>query len=606
MIKNIYKLMLCSTLLLVTATLSSCKDYLDRSPEAEVSPTDAFISFNNFQGFVEELYSSVPDYTIYTWACDWILGDEILNKVGGIWVNDELDKGNSWVWDSWISWLSAADIKTDGDTGKGLWSNAWYAIRKANLGLENLENLTDATPEQRDIIKGQLLFFRGFYHFELMTYWGGMPYIDKAFSSADKLEYPRLNCHQTAERIAQDLREAADLLPADWDKTATGKLTLGKNQLRVSKITALGYLGKNYLYAGSPLLNYESTGNKQFDTEYCRKAAEVFAELLGYVDRQETQVKLIDWDNYSFLFYSHGKNGAIPGYPEAVFQCPVYNAWLKGCPWGPSSNYGDSKANPGAYSSPNARFVENYGTKNGLPIDDPDNLQYDKSDPWANRDPRFYHNIIYDGVQVVKGSMPDADEKYRYADLTTNGHSRVNDKSGRTGYGLRKLVPMDNNNYDQWNDNYMHLSYMRLADVYLMYAEAVLQGYGSATSTGPDYITPAAAINIIRKRCGAGNVGAKYVNDKEKFMGEIIRERAMELGFEEEFRYNDLRRWMIADQLKYREKTAIYFDRGADGKPINMREEVLVTRPFESKHWWLPLRIKDVSNYPSFGQNPGW
>ena len=46
--------MLCSTLLLVTATLSSCKDYLDRSPEAEVSPTDAFISFNNFQGFVKD------------------------------------------------------------------------------------------------------------------------------------------------------------------------------------------------------------------------------------------------------------------------------------------------------------------------------------------------------------------------------------------------------------------------------------------------------------------------------------------------------------------------------------------------------------------------
>lgn len=153
-----------------------------------------------------------------------------------------------------------------------------------------------------------------------MTYWGGMPYIDKAFSSADKLEYPRLNCHQTAERIAQDLREAADLLPADWDKTATGKLTLGKNQLRVSKITALGYLGKNYLYAGSPLLNYESTGNKQFDTEYCQKAAEVFAELLGYVDRQETQVKLIDWDNYSFYFIVTVRTGQFPVIRKLYFN----------------------------------------------------------------------------------------------------------------------------------------------------------------------------------------------------------------------------------------------------------------------------------------------
>jgi len=147
---------------------------------------------------------------------------------------------------------------------------------------------------------------------------------------------------------------------------------------------------------------------------------------------------------------------------------------------------------------------------------------------------------------------------------------------------------------------------MRLADVYLMYAEAVLQGYGAATSTGPNYITPEDALNKIRDRCGAGKVAAKYVADKDKFMNEIIRERAMELGFEEEFRYNDLRRWLLAGQQKYREKTSIDFDRDGSGKPINIREKILVTRRFEDKNYWLPLKINDVNLYLTFSQNAGY
>ncbi len=147
---------------------------------------------------------------------------------------------------------------------------------------------------------------------------------------------------------------------------------------------------------------------------------------------------------------------------------------------------------------------------------------------------------------------------------------------------------------------------MRLADVYLMYAEAVLQGYGSATSSVPGSITAEEAFNKVRTRMGAGPVASKFVADKDKFMSEIIRERAVELAFEGDFRFNDLRRWMLAGNLEYREKTAIDFDRGADGKPVNVRERVILTRPFENKHYWLPLKMDEVTLYPEFGQNPGW
>jgi len=38
----------------------------------------------------------------------------------------------------------------------------------------------------------------------------------------------------------------------------------------------------------------------------------------------------------------------------------------------------------------------------------------------------------------------------------------------------------------------------------------------------------------------------------------------------------------------------------------NFREQNILTRAFGVKHYWFPLKIKDTSMYPEFGQNPGW
>lgn len=119
------------------------------------------------------------------------------------------------------------------------------------------------------------LFFRAWWHFELMTYWGGLPYVDQVLDATQELNLPRLSYQECADKAAADFRRAADLLPIDWDKTSIGKATEGKNQLRVNKIMALGYLGKNYLWAGSPLMkNGAQLGGANaynYDEEYCKK-----------------------------------------------------------------------------------------------------------------------------------------------------------------------------------------------------------------------------------------------------------------------------------------------------------------------------------------------
>jgi starch-binding outer membrane protein, SusD/RagB family len=145
-----------------------------------------------------------------------------------------------------------------------LWPHAWYCIRKANMGLENLDKLTVATQEEKDLIEGQLYFFRAWWHFELMQYFGGLPYITEVLPSNEKLTLPRMTYQECADLAGADLAKAAELLPINWDNTVVGRKTLGKNQLRVNKIMALGYLGKNYLWAGSPLMVHgPQTGGRQ-------------------------------------------------------------------------------------------------------------------------------------------------------------------------------------------------------------------------------------------------------------------------------------------------------------------------------------------------------
>ncbi|WP_316633998.1 RagB/SusD family nutrient uptake outer membrane protein, partial [uncultured Flavobacterium sp.] len=269
----------------------SCSDYLDKSPDSDISPDEAFKNFENFQGFTEELYQSIPDFTNGYWTNSWNWGeDEIQSTARDFHFVCKIDKGDFWGWqneyDGWqAGWMNRGNVSTDNDRmHKDLWTLGWAGIRKVNIGLANIDKMTEYTQEEKDLIKGQLLFFRGWFHFEFMQYFGGLPYIDTVLPSDQPLRLPRLSYQECADKAANDFRAAADLLPTNWDNTITGKRTLGKNELRINKIMALGYLGKNYLWAGSPLMNKVSTGSDTYNAEYCKKAASAFAELLSITE----------------------------------------------------------------------------------------------------------------------------------------------------------------------------------------------------------------------------------------------------------------------------------------------------------------------------------
>jgi starch-binding outer membrane protein, SusD/RagB family len=627
-------LLKCSVLMSVFL-LMSCEDYLERTPDSVIADDIPFQNFTNFQGFTEELYQCVPDFTNNYWTNSFNWGDdEIQSTAQNFHFGVKIENGDFWGWqrenDGWgagwmdKTWADRTKPITDPSVrGKGLYPLAWHGIRKANLGLENLELMTEATDEERQLIEGQLLFFRGWFHFQMMQYFGGLPYIDYLLPADEELRLPRLSYQECADKAALDFRRAADLLPINWDNTTAGKRTFGKNGLRINKIMALGYLGKNLLWAGSPLMNYSSNGIKSYDAEYCKKAAAAFAELLALVEGGSTQYALVDFENYHLNFYTASQNWALPGSTEALFRAPYDDA--NNSNWGTSKQYGPAILTGGDVKFlPTANYVKYYGMANGLPL--PDDITqadaasgYDPQFPWKGRDPRFYHDIVYDGVKAVTGAIPSNDEaSRRYANLYTGGSYRDVRTGSRTGFLNYKFIPITANDYDQGysfgSSLNIQVPYMRLADIYIMYAEAALMAYASPTGKDPAFSKNAVeAINTIRDRAGVGHVDAKFLTSAEAFLPEVRRERAVELSFERH-RFNDLRRWLLLTEAPYTLKTGIDFDRSGTfdqedatkNKVINLSEKVILERKYSEKHYWLPLKVSDVSIYKEFSQNPGW
>ena len=642
----------CVSLALGTS-LSSCQDYLDKEPDSTVSADDAFANFRNFQGFVEEIYNCIPDKEKCNYCPSWNWGDdEIFNPEADNRMTHQVDLGNFRAWESTGNWLKRDGSSTS--TNKfdhGIWNHAWYCIRKCNLGLQNIDKFVTGSAEEKKLIEGQLYFFRAWWHEELMEYFGGMPYVDTFLGDNAEQRLPRLTYQECADKAAADFRKAADLLPINWDKTSAGLATQGKNELRINKIMALGYLGKTYLWAASPLMkNGAQTGASKngktydYDQEYAKKAAEAFGELLSLVESGQTQYALAEFKYsdiynheksadanscFSDIFYTKKQNWKMPGTVEAIFRGP--SADFNGSNWNTSKVFGPKVqkvvAHDNVIHQPTANLVEAYGMANGEPIYLVENGQYvlnpksgfDPEHPFKNRDPRFYHDIVFDGFKYLNGS-PGQYADLQYCQLYTGGNMRPIANASRTGYFIQKLVPHTCNEVDKdydWGAAFhCYLPYMRLADIYLMYAEACA-AFGGATGKSSNFgKTAEDAINTLRDRCGAGHVAPEFVADSHKFMDEVRREREVELSFEG-FRFCDLQRWLLLTEAPYNQKFSQEFDRvesadfyknhdPKDAQVANYRRELILTRNFNVKHYWFPLPIKETQLYPEFSQNPGW
>lgn len=639
------------TLTLIFST--SCEEYLDKSPDKEsLQDDDIFTKYPNYRNFLDLAYTKL--YTPYS----GMYGDQGANYMPSSSLCDEtfpcmLDGAgfNSYLAGDYqaIMDLNAAPVYGSGDWNPAAdfvlkWPLAWQGISICNTVLKNIDLLEDASQEQKEEMVGQAYFLRAYFHFEILLRWGGFEYVTSAMDLSDIRGLKRVHHSEMIEKIVADCDEAAGYLPHVWRESELG---------RPPKAAPMALKSRALLYAASPLFN---TSN---DEALWKKAADASWDLIKYAESSGAY-SLIDCSDANSIDVGYdestGKFGSdlYSFEPEALRtyrSIHLYNAinpeiifnhyrdnnlrWVDGARQanqhvlfmvGRATNwYGWPNKSKGHGATEN--IVKRYEMKNGLSVDDP-NSGYDPQNPYINRDPRFYANILFDSVQC-KGQTRKVFRSANTMSYTAGVTQYAKNPSVRieqpspintldvmnvTGYCVRKFWPKDW--YNKQPDEFVQNVYFRLAEIYLNYAEAAFEGYGGAAGASPGATyTAVEALNKIRNRVGMPDVRSEYLTDKSSLRERIHNERAVELCFENH-RYWDLRRWKQSHLQENREvqvmninyvgpspqyPTGYKFDR--DYLKISDQKHELV---FEEKHYWWPLRKSETEMFEDFRQTPGW
>lgn len=589
------------------AFTASCTDYLSIPVEADKTDEDVFGDYYNFQGYVDQLYLYIPNpiqlTSDNTWGGETISTTTWATGYNGV-------RGLYWQFTTrgYMNWAE--------DNNQGLWQGGWNAIRAANLGLANL-NLLQATEEERNWIEGQLLFFRAFFHQEMLAAWGPIPYLKEIL--VDDFQQPRFfeyngktGYQAVAEQVIEDMHRAAELLPIAWPEPT-------KNLGRCTALTAKGYEARACLYAGSPLMTeYSGTSlddrrAAQVDKGYMERAAAAAGELIMLAKNNPEYYGLLDWEHYSDMFYT--VELAKSPWSKETLWAREHNVKGQGCITNilgrihlpDQSIFGGNAVN----NTPTQNYVDLFEMKNGSLYDKSmDGETYMENGTqrlkmWDDRDARFRRNIYVDRDVAGLKDDPDPKKKSTRLFLYTGGKTRNADNC-QTPYYIHKYWPKGANKLDNgtiYKNMRFMVPLMRLAEIYLIYAEAVNEAYDDPgrTAGGCD-ITGLEAVNIIRQRADGQPPTDSNGGAHGSFRKMILNERAVELCFEG-FYWFDIRRYKLGENMNGEEVQTLDFD----AEWTNFSRRTLLNRTFETpKHYWMPFPSDLCKMYPEFMQNTGW
>lgn len=573
--------------LMATTMLASCADILDKKPLTEISDNDLWSDPALLKAFVnsrynqvgvngaESMQSSIVDETELTWlrGCETHnfarLSPTDLGRMNGAW----------WGWDN------------------RSWSTKWTNISNCNIFFERVDNVGFTDEAEKTKLVGQVRFIRAFEYWDLIARWGAMPIITKSFSINDRdeiVDQKRNTYKECIDFLVGELDQAAKELPANWS---------GDDYGRATSVAALALKSRILLYAASPLMNEDvkipEVGYTTPEPDRWQKAAKAATEALDAAQAAGYELYNLDGDpskNYQMIFMDNtaanketlfARMGTNSAGGESISSCDQYN-------------------NPNGYGGwggncPLQELVDAYEVvKDGVASKFDWNNPEEKANPYANRDPRFYATILYDGAKWMTRNVET------YFDVDSNGNITGGGKDTKfgndswnaspTGYNMKKFMD-EGYALNSWNfcaRNWIHL---RMAELYLNKAEALFH-------TG-DEEGAREALKPVRQRAGMPAVTATGADLLEA----IKNERRIEFAFEEH-RYFDVRRWKEAPEYFGSTVHAITIKKYPDGKKTyevdKLRSDVGGDRKWDDKMYWLPISKSEMDKNPNLVQNPGY
>ncbi len=532
----------CAIILIV----SSChKDFLNKGPLDKYSDNNVWKDSALINRFVDDIYSdmiTVYDYPGYS---------NFINQ--GILPADFTDEAKSNFFGSIADLVNQGQYNASTNLFDNIWStpstffkqNGVYEnVRKCNLFFSHLADMP-LSADTKSRLNGEVHFLRAFNYQTLYSIFGRFPIIDKVLGNDDQLNTPRGSDDSCVAFMLHDLDTAASLLPVQYyDASDIGRATKG---------AALGMQCRILLNKK----NYPDAAN----------AAKAVMDLGVYSL----------FPDYEGIFYPENDDNQ-----EVIFNKEYgsdQSMQVHNLDYYENSSFFTGFGSP--EDVPTQNLVDQYLMTDGLPWDQ--SPLYDPAHPYDNRDPRLHASIIYDGTTWL--GLPIDMEKGSAFNPSTVSPSL-------TGYMLRKFLNPGFIFYGN-NLNYQNCVVLRLAEIYLNYAECQLKMNNAEEAR--QYV------NMLRERVGMPDIPPGGMT-----WDLYVRERTVELAFEGE-RWNDIRRWDMGAQLL---GGTIY---GVSIQDVNVARqytrEVLETRVFDPKMYYFPIPQQELLKYPAgkvLEQNPGW
>ena len=540
-------------------------------------------------GFLTRAYSSLSGYYINT---EYATDNAVVNDNGDGFRNMAT---GGWTASSW--------------TGINEWGGAYTGIQYINQFLSKIDEVEwSSDPERSKMLsvrmRGEAYGLRAILHYQLLKAHAGydaagqllgIPYLESYLGANDDMNAAmvRPSFKDCVDKIKADLNQAIEILPLDYEDLAEvpAKYTQYTKDIAIYNRTmgahfrqlVSGRIAQAYLSRVTLLAASDGFGNTGSWADAATAAADLLKENNGVAG-----VQAGTYEYYTASIADKLKEGVNPA--EIIWRENVAdNNGTESDNLPPSLN-GNGRMNP------SQNLVDAFPAASGYPISVA--ADYDAADPYANRDPRFYAYIIYNGstrVGVDNATVSTVTG-------TTDGIGGVEQRSSRTGYYMKKRLRMDVNCTAGSATTKAHYNpRVRYTEIYLNYAEAANEAYGPKADGGNGF-SAYDVIKAIRQRAGLGNAeGDLYLEEcaasKEK-MRELIRnERRIELCFENS-RFWDLRRW----KLNLNE-TVKGIEWQADGtyKIINVE-----ARDFQDYMAYPPIPQSEILKFSNLQQNNGW
>ncbi len=549
-----------------------------------------------------------------------------------------------------------------GGLGLAPWASAYRRIYKVNLGLEKLTGSSSLSENLKSQLLAETYFFRAFIYFDMIKFWGAVPYVSKALTVEDETYLPQNKREEIFDNILSDLNESV----AFFEKS-DGRSEIGM----VNKNVTTAFISRVALYAANAadasakgiytqdtkgLFKFEKNAQHYYQIAYNAAKSligkysletdyeDLFTSPTSHTSRESIWPVLFK-ENQRGGFNPTSKNGPDDLYygstEDRTFRWEFRSGLF------PTQDLVDAYLQKDEADGKWKKWWETSQSKAmGVKVNSDGEIEGTTAnyrDIFKNRDKRFYSTVTYDGAYMgpeeeryiiqtwIDNSDPANTLKYsslhtgyRYVDRMTAVPGGRGSSQTITGYYSRKYSQFNRFNDDgTLNKNQRETSYfnIRYAEVLLNGAEAGIKLGQTAEATG--------YINQIRNRAGLSNYEGNDLYEEMKL------QRRLEFAFEAPgFRYFDLLRWGEAEgkstieELNNASRGLYIFRKGVEsnkvgenGYPVQPGGEGYFTpqiktyrmtteqyrRKFDhSRYYFAPFSLTILKDYTQLQQNPGW